>query len=259
MGGIILYTNSFKDKVVLVTGSSTGIGRAIAVAFAEYGARVVVHGNQNISEAEMTVAHVESKGVAALLVTGDLSNRDNAKAAIKSIKDRFGRLDILVNNAGTMVTRSKIEDLDYERWQRIFAINVDSVFYVTKEALPLMKQQASGTIINMTSLAARNGGGGGSVAYASAKAAVSTFTRGLAKELVEHNIRVNGVAPGIISTPFHDRYTTADHRKAMSSQVPLKREGSPNEVAGAVLFLASDHASYITGEIIEVNGGLLMD
>src|SRR5690606_12081557 len=110
-----------------------------------------------------------------------------------------------------------------------------------------------------TSLAARNGGGGGSVAYASAKAAVSTLTRGLAKELVDYNIRVNGIAPGVITTPFHDRYTSNEQRKNMTGQVPLGREGTPDEVAGVALFLASSHSSYITGEIIEVNGGMLMD
>lgn len=250
---------NFEEKVVWVTGSSTGIGRAIALAFAEHGANVIIHAHQNLSEAEVTLDMVKRQGSKGYLVTGDLSQSKQVQAIVDEIERAYGHLDILINNAGTMVTRSKIEDLKEETWQRIFEINVDSVFHVTKSALPLIKKQKQGQIINMTSLAARNGGGGGAVAYAAAKAAVSTFTRGLAKELVEDNIRVNGIAPGIITTPFHDRYTTPEHRQRMTEQVPMGREGTADEVAGVALFLASDYASYITGEIIEVNGGLLMD
>lgn len=250
---------NFEEKVVWVTGSSTGIGRAIALAFAEHGANVIIHAHQNLSELEVTLDMVKRQGSKGYLVTGDLSQSKQVQAIVDEIERAYGHLDILINNAGTMVTRSKIEDLKEETWQRIFEINVDSVFHVTKSALPLIKKQKQGQIINMTSLAARNGGGGGAVAYAAAKAAVSTFTRGLAKELVEDNIRVNGIAPGIITTPFHDRYTTPEHRQRMTEQVPMGREGTADEVAGVALFLASDYASYITGEIIEVNGGLLMD
>ncbi|WP_209121638.1 SDR family NAD(P)-dependent oxidoreductase [Alkalihalobacillus sp. BA299] len=250
---------SFDQKVVWVTGSSTGIGRAIALAFAEHGADVVVHGNSNLSKAEETLEMVRSKGVKAILVSGDVTDRGQVNQMASEIEKEFGRLDILINNAGTMVTRTKIEDLDVDTWNDIMNINLNSVFHVTQAALPLLKQQKEGQIINMTSLAARNGGGPGAVAYATAKGAVSTFTRGLAKELVGYNIRVNGIGPGIITTPFHDRYSTAEMRKGMANQVPLGREGTAEEVAGAALYLASPYASYITGEIIEVNGGLLMD
>ncbi|MFG6147504.1 SDR family NAD(P)-dependent oxidoreductase [Halobacillus sp. B23F22_1] len=251
--------NSFKGKVVWITGSSTGIGRAIALAFAEHEASVVVHGNSNIKQAEVTKKMVEEKGVSALLVAGDVTDRESVSKMVAEIQEHFGRLDVLINNAGTMVTRSKIEDLEEEDWRNIIDINLHSVFHVTQASLPLLKSQKEASIINMSSLAARNGGGGGAVAYASAKGAVSTFTRGLAKELVDDNIRVNGIAPGIISTPFHDRYTSTDVREKMAGQVPLGREGTPEEVAGAALYLASSLASYVTGEIIEVNGGLLMD
>ena len=250
---------SFNGKVVWVTGSSTGIGRAIALKFAEHGADVIVHGNSNVAEAERTLKEVQDTGANALLVLGDVTDRVQVNRMVTEIRNKFERLDILVNNAGTMVTRTKIEDLEEDTWNKIININLNSVFHVTQAALPLMKQQKNGSIINMTSLAARNGGGGGAVAYAAAKGAVSTFTRGLAKELVEDNIRVNGIGPGIITTPFHDRYSTDEMRKGMANQVPMKREGTSEEVAGAALYLASDYASYITGEIIEVNGGLLMD
>lgn len=250
---------SFNGKVVWVTGSSTGIGRAIALNFAEHGASVVVHGNANRVEAEKTLKAVQEKGAEALLVLGDVTDRNQVDRMMAEINEKFHRIDILVNNAGTMVKRAKIEDIDLETIEKIININFTSVVQVTQAVLPLMKQQSSGSIINMTSIAARNGGGGGAVVYAAAKAAVSTLTRGLAKEMVENNIRVNGIAPGIITTPFHDRYSTSELREKMASQVPLGREGTPDEIAGAALYLASGYASYITGEIIEVNGGLLMD
>jgi 3-oxoacyl-[acyl-carrier protein] reductase len=250
---------TFDGKVVWITGSSTGIGRAIALKFAEYGANVIVHGNNNVQEAERTFREVENLGGENLLVLGDLTDRDQVNKLVSEIREKYNRIDILINNAGTMVTRSKIEDLEQDTWNKIIDINLNSVFHVTQAVLPLMKQQKEGSIINMTSLAARNGGGGGAVAYAAAKGAVSTLTKGLAKELAGDGIRVNGIGPGIITTPFHDRYSTDEMRKGMAEQVPLKREGSPEEVAGAALYLASDYASYITGEVIEVNGGLLMD
>lgn len=250
---------SFKGKVVWVTGSSTGIGRAIAEKFAECGADVVVHGNSNAAEAEITLKNVQDKGAEAHLVIGDVTDRKQVDGMVEEITSKFGRIDVLVNNAGTMVKRARIEDLEAETLEKIININFTSVFHVTQAVLPVMKTLEKGSIINMTSIAARNGGGGGAVAYAAAKGAVSTFTRGLAKELAADNIRVNGIAPGIITTPFHDRYSTPELRKAMASQVPLGREGTPEEIAGTAVYLASDIASYITGEIIEVNGGLLTD
>ncbi|SET15996.1 3-oxoacyl-[acyl-carrier protein] reductase [Salinibacillus kushneri] len=249
----------FRNQVVWVTGSSTGIGRSIALAFADYGASLVIHGNSNIKKAEEVLQEVREKGSEAILVTGDVTDRSAVSEMVSNIEAHFNRLDILVNNAGTMVKRSEIESLDPESWYKIIDINLNSVFHVTQMVLPLMKTQNSGKIINLTSIAARNGGGGGAVAYATAKGAVSTFTRGLAKELVAQNIYVNGIAPGIISTPFHDKYSTKEMRENMASQVPIKREGQPEEVAGAALYLASDFASYMVGEILEINGGLLTD
>ncbi|SDQ16608.1 SDR family NAD(P)-dependent oxidoreductase [Virgibacillus salinus] len=250
---------TFENQVVWVTGSSTGIGRSIALAFAGHGAKVVVHGNSNIEKAEQVLNTIRAKGNKALLVKGDVTDRDQVESMVSEIKAHFDRIDVLINNAGTMVKRSEIASIDMESWKKIFDINVNSVLNVTQSVLPIMKEQRKGRIINITSIAARNGGGGGAVAYASAKAAVSTFTRGLAKEVVDDNIYVNGIAPGIIRTPFHDKYSTKEMREKMASQVPMKREGEPEEIAGAAMYLASNYANYITGEIIEVNGGLLMD
>ncbi|WP_342567628.1 glucose 1-dehydrogenase [Psychrobacillus sp. FSL K6-4046] len=250
---------SFTDKVVWVTGSSTGIGSSIAKAFAEAGAKLVVHGNSNVDAAKETLSAVQASGAEALLVTGDVTKPLHIQEMVEQINARFGRLDVLVNNAGTMVKRSKIEDLDHDTWNNIFDINVSSVFHVTKAALPLLKKSANGNIINITSIAARNGGGGGAVAYASAKGAVSTLTRGLAKELLEYNIRVNGIAPGVIETPFHERYSSQELMDKMTAQIPLGRTGTPDDIAGVALFLASDYSSYLVGEIVEANGGMLMD
>ena len=250
---------SFEDKVVWVTGSSTGIGRAIAVKFAEYGASVIVHGNANKAEVEKNWKEVRGKGGNSLLVIGDVTDRSQVDRMTEEIKNKFGRLDVLVNNAGSMVKRARIEEIEIDTLEKIINVNFTSIIHVIQSALPLMKKKGQGAIINMTSVAARNGGSGGGVAYAASKSAVSTLTRGLAKEMVENNIRVNAIAPGVITTPFYDRYSSPAQREKMISLVPLGREGTAEEVAGTALYLASDHSSYITGEVIEVNDGLLMD
>ncbi|MDF1511299.1 3-oxoacyl-ACP reductase FabG [Robertmurraya sp. DFI.2.37] len=249
---------SFQDKVIFVTGSSSGIGKSIILGFSELGASVIVHGNKNLVAAEQLVAQIVAKGKKALLVSGDVTNAKQVQKMVSKIEQEFGRVDVLVNNAGSMVKRSRIEDMEEELWEQIFNVNLKSAFLVTKSVVPLMKKQGKGRIINVTSIAARNGGGNGAVAYASAKGGLSTFTRGLAKELIADHIYVNGIAPGFIETPFHSN-TSEEMRVNMTKQIPLGREGMPEEMVGAVLFLASDAASYITGEIIEVNGGLLMD
>lgn len=250
---------NLEGKVVWITGSSTGIGSAMAVKFAESGASVVVHGNANKAEAEKTWKAVQDKGGDSLLVLGDVTDRSQINKMVEEINDKFGRIDILINNAGTMVKRAKVEDIELETLEKIIAVNFTSVVQVTQAVLPLMKQQESGAIINMSSIAARNGGGGGAVTYAAAKGAVSTLTRGLAKELAENGIRVNGIAPGVIETPFHERYSTPELVGKMVAAAPLGRAGTAEEIAGAALYLASELSSYVTGEIIEVNGGMLMD
>jgi 3-oxoacyl-[acyl-carrier protein] reductase len=165
---------------------------------------------------------------------------------------------VLVNNAGSLIERRKLSGMTEELWDRVMDVNLKSVYLVSLAVLPLMKRQGRGRIINMTSVAARNGGGPGSVAYATAKGGVSTLTRAMAKELVSENILVNAVAPGVITTPFHDRFTPPDVRENLKNTIPMGREGTPEETAGVVAFLASPAAEYLVGEIIEVNGGQLM-
>jgi len=249
---------ALSEEVAWVTGSSTGIGRAVAVELARGGRRVVVHYNASEDEARDVVREIEGSGGEASLVGGDVSDVDEVGLMVGEIHDRYGRLDVLVNNAGSLIERRKLSAMTEDLWDRVMDVNLKSVYLVSHAVLPLMKQGGRGKIINMTSVVARNGGAPGSVAYATAKGGVSTLTRAMAKELVSENILVNAVAPGVITTPFHDRFTPPDVRENLKNTIPMGREGTPEETAGVVAFLASPAADYLVGEIIEVNGGQLM-
>ena len=248
----------FYEEVAWVTGSSTGIGRSCAVTLANEGCKVAVHYNRSEDEAQEVVEEIESSGGEVLLVGGDVADAGEVKRMVEEIEDRFGRLDILVNNAGSLIERRSLEDMDEDLWDRVMNVNLKSVYLVSQAALPLMKQQGGGRIVNMTSVAARSGGGPGSIAYATAKAGVSNLTRAMAKELVSDGILVNAVAPGIVTTPFHEQFTPDEVREKMTGNIPIGREGTPEEIAGAVVFLASPAADYMVGEILEINGGQLM-
>jgi 3-oxoacyl-[acyl-carrier protein] reductase len=248
----------FSEEVAWITGSSTGIGRAVALALAEQGSRVVVHYNRSEGEARDVVERISSSGGEAALVGGDVSNAREVKRMVGEIEDRYGRLDVLVNNAGSLIERRTLSEMTEDLWERVMAVNLKSVYLCSQSVLPMMRREGRGKIINMTSVAARTGGAPGSVAYATAKGGVSTLTRAMAKELVGEGILVNGVAPGVITTPFHDRFTPPEVREALVGSIPMGREGTPEEVAGAVVFLASPAADYLVGEIIEINGGQLM-
>jgi 3-oxoacyl-[acyl-carrier protein] reductase len=248
----------FSHEVAWVTGSSTGIGRAVAEALAREGRRVVVHYNASEGEAREVAEGISSSGGEAMLVGGDVSDSAEVDRMVGEIEDRYGRLDVLVNNAGSLVERRTLAEMTEDLWDRVMDVNLKGVYLCSRSVLPIMKRQGAGRIINLTSVAARNGGGPGSVAYATAKGGVSTLTRAMAKELVSDNILVNGVAPGIITTPFHDRFTPPDVRDNFKNAIPIGREGTPEETACVVAFLASPAANYLVGEIIEVNGGQLM-
>ena len=251
--------SDLEGKVVLITGASTGIGAAAALAFAKMGSKVVVHYNESREAAEAVAAKVKALGAPVVLAGGDVMQEANVKRIVAETMAAYGRIDVLINNAGGMLGRVKIEDYTVEQINRVLALNVTQVALFMREVIPVMRRQKSGNVINVTSIAARNGGGGGAVLYAGAKGFVSTVTRGWAKEVVGDGIRVNAVSPGVITTPFHDRYSTAEQLKAMQAMVPMNRLGSPDECAGTFLFLASDELSgYITGQVIEVNGGQYM-
>jgi 3-oxoacyl-[acyl-carrier protein] reductase len=248
-----------KSKVVLVTGASTGIGAATAKGFAANGARVMVHYNASKAEAGAVVAEIIAGGGEAALVQGDISDRSVPARIVADTVKHFGRIDVLINNAGGMLGRKWLGEMDDAHYDRVMDLNVWSVVAFMREVAPLMKAQGGGNIINVSSIAARHGGGGGSVLYASAKGFVSTFTKGMAKELIGANIRVNAVSPGTITTPFHERYSTAEQLEAGRKTIPQGRLGIAEDCVGTFLFLASDALSgYLVGQVIEVNGGQYM-
>jgi len=245
-------------KAVFVTGASTGIGAALARAFAAQGAKVAIHYNASAEAAETVAGEIEAAGGTAHLVKADFSRSDDVRRSVEEAAAALGGLDGLINNAGGMVKRVRYEDATDDDYDAIMDLNARSVVAASKAAIPHMKQNG-GFIINTTSIAARNGASGGAGLYGSSKAFVSNVTRGMAKELIPFGIRVNAVAPGVITTPFHERYSTPEMLDIMLKTVPQGRLGVAEDCVGAYLFLASPTLSgYVIGQVIEVNGGQLM-
>ena len=246
------------QKVFLITGASTGIGAAVARALAAQGASVAVHYNASQDGAREVAASIDAVGGKSFLVGGDVSIRSGCEAVVAEAANYFGRLDGLINNAGSLLGRVPTIESDEQHDRAVLDLNAHSVVWASRAAHPWLRHNG-GVIINTTSIAARNGGGGGAVLYAAAKGFVSTFTRGFAKEVVADKIRVNAVAPGVILTPFHERYSSEAQMAGMVATVPMGRAGTVEDCVGAYLFLASDALSgYVTGQILEVNGGQLM-
>jgi len=245
-----------KGKKVLVTGSSSGIGAAAAVLFAKQGCFVGVHYFQTQSGGENTLSKVKecSDGI---ILCADIRDENHVNKMVGKFAESGGGIDILVNNAGDLIERQSFEEGTAEYHDNIYATNVRSTFLATRAALPHLKK-SKGNIINIGSVAGHNGGAGGSGVYASAKAAVATMTIAMAKEFAQYDIRVNSVMPGLIETRFHERYNTSERKKKVAEQTPLKRNGTAEDIAKVILFLASDEAGFITGEYIAVNGGLYM-
>lgn len=250
---------SLVGRTALVTGGSRGIGRAIAVALAREGVSVVVNYVADAGAVAETVATIEAEGGRAWPVQADVGDPGQVEGLFAQTREHLGeRLDILVNNAGGPGERLPLASMTLDAWHRCLAVNLDSVFLCTQAALPLLPG-GTGRIVNITSISARTGGGPDASHYAAAKGGVSNFTRACAKELAPRGITVNGIAPGLIDTDLHRRGTPQEVIDELTTRVPLGRMGLADEIAGAVLFLCGDGASYVTGEIIEVNGGLLMD
>jgi 3-oxoacyl-[acyl-carrier protein] reductase len=249
--------DDLEGKVVLVTGASTGIGAGCAKAFGGHRAKVAVHYNSSKTAALDVARAVETAGGQALVVQGDLRHTDQCERVVKATGEHFGKIDVLINNAGALVQRIPITELTDALFDDIVDLNVRSMMMCTRYAVPWMAD--GGSIINLTSVAARHGGGPGAAMYAGSKGFVSTATKGLAKELVGRRIRVNAVSPGVVLTPFHDKFSTPEQLEAMRTTIPMGRLGTVDECVGAFLYLASESASgYVTGQIIEINGGQFM-
>lgn len=243
------------SRRVLITGGASGIGRSIAEAFGRQGAHVALTAFSSEQGAAQTVAAIEAAGGRALAIHADVTQEADVERAVAAAMARFGGIDVLITNAGGLLQRSRVVDCSRALWDQAMAVNLTSTFLCCRAVIPHMEQAGQGCIITMTSLAGHDGGGAGSAHYAAAKGGVLTFTRALAKELGPLGIRVNGIAPGLIGTQFHDRFTSPEARRATVERTPLRREGLPEDVAGVALFLASPQAAFLTGEIIEVNGG----
>ncbi|HET6284414.1 MAG TPA: SDR family oxidoreductase [Polyangia bacterium] len=243
-----------KGKSVLVTGGASGIGQGIAVAFAAEGANVAI--TTMTSDPAPTLATIRSFGVQALAMQADLRHEKIVDDVVQKTLTAFGGLDTLVANTGGLLKRIRAVDTSLELWNDVLTLNLTTTFLCCRAALRHMEQKKKGNLILISSLAAHDGGGFGASHYAATKGAILTYTRALAKEVGPLGIRVNGIAPGLIATRFHDTFTPDDARKATADRTPLRREGTPSDIAGAAVFLASDASSFLTGETIEVNGGL---
>lgn len=250
---------NLQGKAALVTGSSSGIGAAIAEELAAHGANVTVNYFRNESGAREVERKVIAAGQQALVVQADVRSKSEVSRLFEQHLARFGRLDILVNNAGDMVKRMPTAETSEDLWRNAIDLNLSSAFYCCQEAIAPMRKQHFGRIVNISSVGARTGGGAGSIPYHAAKAAVMAMTKALAKELAQDGVTVNTVAPGIITTEFHDRHTASNLREEwIRTLIPMQRAGLPHEVATVVAFLASDGASYMTGSTLDVNGGMAM-
>jgi len=251
--------DDLKGRSALVTGASTGIGAAVAREFGRLGMRVAVHYFASGEAAEQVAADVRAAGGDAFTVRADARSSQAMRDAVAAAAERFGRLDVLVNNAGALVRRVPIEQFTDGIFDEVVDVNVRSALAATSAAVPVMRAQGGGNVIFVTSIAARHGGGPGASVYAGSKAFVSTATRGLAKELARDRIRVNAVSPGVITTPFHEKFSTPEQLETMRLTIPMGRLGSADECVGAFVYFASERLSgYVTGQILEVNGGQYM-
>jgi len=245
---------TLEGKVAIVTGGTRDIGRSCSIKLAEQGARVVVNYCNNKAAGDETVASIEKAGGSAVLVKGDMTRQADVDNLVAEARQAYGdSIDILVNVVGGLVARKGLAELDGEFFEHIMKLNVTSTFLTTHAVAPHMGD--GGSIINFSSLAGRDGGGPGAAAYATAKGAVMTFTRAMAKELGPQNIRVNCVCPGMIATSFHDTFTKDEVRAKVAGATPLRREGQAGEVADLVLYLASSDSSFLTGTSLDINGG----
>ena len=254
-------SNSFdlNGKGAIVTGGSSGIGRAAAEMLAASGARVAINFHRNKAGAESAQAEIVKGGGKAIVVQADVTRGSEVQSLVAQTVAEFGPVDILVNNAGSLIERLKILELNEERWDEVIDLNLKTAFLCSRAVSASMMDRKAGAIINVSSIAGRTGGALGSIHYSAAKGGLITFTKGLAKELAPSGVRVNAVSPGVIDTRFHEEFSSPEMMKTYVAAIPLGRVGTPDEVAKVICFLASDAASFVAGETIEINGGMFMD
>jgi 3-oxoacyl-[acyl-carrier protein] reductase len=249
-----MTSHNLTGRVALVTGGAVGIGRAVALALGRAGAFLGIHYHTSERAAAATLDELRAAGTDGLLLPGDLTVEEQARAVVDRLVAHTGRLDVLFNNAGSPVRRARIEDCPTELWRQIFEVNVTTAFVVTRQAIPHLRAGGHGSIVNNLTLSIQTGGTGGAGVYAAAKGALQVLTRTLARELAPQ-VRANAVMPGVIATRHHEVFSTPEKMEEYRRQTPLGRNGTAEEVAEAVLFLAGDASRFITGACIDVNGG----
>jgi 3-oxoacyl-[acyl-carrier protein] reductase len=248
---------SLTGKNAFVTGTSQGIGSAISKALIEAGCNICMHYFRSAEIPKTLKDLAEGRGQKALCIQADLTNEAEVIKCVRAGTDLFGNFDIMVNNSGSLVQRRYLKDIDNDYWDTLLDINLKSMMMVTREIYPFLNKSEGASIINLASLAGRTGGHSGSLVYSTTKGAVITWSRSLARELASQGIRVNTVAPGFIEgTTFHETHTTREAAVKIREGIPLGRSGRPEDVARAVVFLASEYDGFITGETIDINGGV---
>lgn len=249
--------NKIAGKNVLITAGAQGIGESITKHFIDSGANVAIHYYSSADTANKLIEYATSKEQKAVAISGDLTNETEANALVEKAIAVFGGLDILINNAGSLVARNLLHEIETDFWHKVMDINLTSMLFVTRAASPYLAKNENSSIVNLASLAGRKGGHLGSLAYATSKGAILTFTRALATELGSQGIRVNAVAPGLIlGTSFHNTHTTKESAAATTASIPIQRAGNADDVARAVLYLASEYDGFITGATLDINGGV---
>jgi NAD(P)-dependent dehydrogenase (short-subunit alcohol dehydrogenase family) len=250
--------NKFRGMTALVTGASRGIGAETAFALASRGAFTLIHYNSGDQQAAGVLERIRQAGGDGALIQSDLSSSKGIHNFIELLRQTARPVDILVNNAGSLIQRTPFLDFTEELWNRVFTLNLTSAVLITQAVLPEMIKKGRGVVVNISSVAARFGGGLGAMAYASAKGSLSVVTKALAREFAPRGIRINAVSPGTIDTDYHRTFSTPAGLEAVAKATPMGRIGTPAETADVIVFLCSDAARFIQGQVIEVNGGFLM-
>ncbi|SNQ42469.1 SDR family NAD(P)-dependent oxidoreductase [Cellulophaga lytica] len=252
-----MNTTKLTGKNILITAGAQGIGEAITKHFIDSGANVAIHYFSSVDTANQLVAYATSKGQQAVAISGDLTKEADANTLVYKTVENFGSLDILINNAGSLVARKMLNEIDTDFWHKVLDINLTSMLFVTRAAAPYLAKNENSSIVNLASLAGRKGGHPGSLAYSTSKGAILTLTRALSAELGPQGTRVNAVAPGLIlGTSFHNTHTTKESAAATTAGIPIQRAGNADDVARAVVYLASEYNGFITGATLDINGGV---